>query len=301
MSSALQTARLRGELRLQESMARHTTWRTGGQADRLYRPADLTDLQLFLSQLPEDEPLTWCGLGSNLLVRDGGIRGTVILTAQGLQGLAQVGPQQVRAEAGVHCARVSKFCSQLGLAGAEFLIGIPGTIGGALAMNAGAFGSETWERVVEVETIDRRGEVRRRLPGDFEVGYRKVKGPPGEWFVACTLLLQPDDAAAVEERAKALLARRSAAQPIGKPSAGSVFRNPPGDHAARLIEASGLKGLRRGGAQVSDKHANFILNTGTASAADIEALIETVQREVYARQGVLLQPEVHIIGERLPT
>lgn len=296
---AVATQQLRGELRLREPMARHTTWRTGGIADRLYRPADLADLQLFLAQLPEDEPLTWCGLGSNLLVRDGGIRGTVILTAQGLQELTQTGERTVRAEAGVHCARVSKFCSQRGLAGAEFFIGIPGTVGGALTMNAGAFGGETWERVLGVETIDRHGRLRKRLPAEFEVGYRHVLGVAGEWFAACTLQLELGDAEAATERARLLLAQRSASQPIGKPSAGSVFRNPPGDYAARLIEASGLKGMRIGGAEVSEKHANFILNTGTARAADIEALIRRIQHEVQLQQGVLLQPEVRIIGENL--
>jgi len=288
---------LRGELLLAEPMSRHTTWRVGGPAARMYRPADIDDLAAFLRELPADEPLFFLGLGSNLLVRDGGIPGTVILTAQGMDGLTQLAPDLVRAEAGVACARVAKFCTQRGLTGAEFLAGIPGTMGGALAMNAGAFGGETWDRVAAVETIDRDGRRRTRLPADFEVAYRHVAAPPQEWFVAAHLRLAPGDGEAAAARVKQLLAQRAATQPVGKPSCGSVFRNPPGDHAARLIEAAGLKGRARGGAVVSEKHANFIINTGNASAADIEALIGQVQATVRERFGVELQPEVRVVGE----
>jgi UDP-N-acetylmuramate dehydrogenase len=296
MMAALDLQRLRGELKYDEPMSRHTTWRVGGPADRLYRPADLANLQVFLAGLPADEPLFWLGLGSNLLVRDGGIRGTVILTAQGLDGLTREG-NQVRAEAGVACARIAKFCVQRDLLGAEFLAGIPGTLGGALAMNAGAFGGETWERVASVETIDRSGSVRTRTPDQYEIGYRHLRGPAEEWFVAATLQLQAGDGAAAGERVKAMLAKRSATQPVGKPSCGSVFRNPPGDHAARLIEAAGLKGLRIGGAVVSEKHANFIINSGDATAADIEALMLRVQAVVAERHSVQLQAEARIVGE----
>lgn len=297
MMAAIKPPALRGELLLEEPMSRHTTWRVGGPAQRLYRPADLADLQAFLATLPADEPLFWLGLGSNLLVRDGGLRGTVILTAQGMGALEVLGGERVRAEAGVACARVAKFCMQRDLVGGEFLAGIPGTVGGALAMNAGAFGGETWERVASVETIDRAGRVRTRTPADFEVAYRHVHGPEGEWFVAATLQLEAGDGAAAAEKIKAMLARRSATQPVGKPSCGSVFRNPPGDHAARLIEACGLKGLGMGGAVVSEKHANFIINSGDATAADIEALIGHVQRVVAERHGVVLQPEARIVGQ----
>lgn len=299
MMAALETPKLRGELTIDAPMFRHTTWRVGGPADRLYRPADLEDLSAFLSQLPLAEPLYWVGLGSNLLVRDGGIRGTVILTANALDRLEIQGSDGVRAEAGVACARVAKFANRAGLVGAEFLAGIPGTMGGALAMNAGAFGGETWERVAMVETIDRQGRIRHREPRDFEVGYRHVAGPAGEWFVAAHLALRQGDAAGAAERTKEMLARRSATQPVGRPSCGSVFRNPPGDHAARLIQAAGLKGLSIGGAVVSDKHANFIINNGEATAADIEALIQHVQAEVEARFGVRLQPEARFIGEAI--
>jgi UDP-N-acetylmuramate dehydrogenase len=175
----------------------------------------------------------------------------------------------------------------------EFLAGIPGTMGGALAMNAGAYGSETWSRVRRVHTVDRHGEIRERMPADFRIGYRQVQGPPGEWYLEAELDLEPGNAAESLERIRDLLERRGSSQPIGLPTCGSVFRNPPGDHAARLIESAGLKGAREGGAQVSEKHANFIVNTGDASARDIARLIERVQSEVERTSGVRLIPEVH--------
>lgn len=295
--AAMNTQSLRGELRRDELMSRHTTWRVGGPADRLYRPADLADLQTFLAGLPAGEPLFWLGLGSNLLVRDGGIRGTVILTAQALNTLEFLADGRIRAGAGVPCARIAKRSAGRGLVGGEFFVGIPGTLGGALAMNAGAFGGETWQWVESVETVDASGTLRRRTPEDFEIGYRHVRGPRGEWFVAATLRLEPGDGEAAAARIKGMLAKRSATQPVGRPSGGSVFRNPEGDHAARLIEACGLKGLGVGGAAVSDKHANFIINNGDATAADIETLILHLQRVVAERQGVRLCPEVRIVGE----
>ena len=299
MMAAMKLQPLRGELKLNEPMSRHTTWRVGGPAERLFRPADLADLQAFLATLDADEPLFWLGLGSNLLVRDGGIKGTVILTAQGMDSLALLDGGRLRAEAGVACARIAKYCAQHDLIGGEFLAGIPGTLGGALAMNAGAFGGETWQRVATVETIDRGGVVRTRTAEDFEIGYRHVQGVANEWFVAATLQLERGDGAAAAARIKAMLAKRAATQPVGRPSCGSVFRNPPGDHAARLIEAAGLKGLGFGGASVSEKHANFIINAGEATAADIEALIEHVRTVVAERYGIGLQPEARIVGEPL--
>jgi len=289
---------LRGEMRIDESMARHTSWRAGGCADRLYRPADIEDLVALLRSLPESEPLAWVGLGSNLLVRDGGIRGTVILTKGVIDSAAQTDVNRVRAEAGISCAKLARFCARAGLSGAEFLAGIPGTFGGALAMNAGAFGGETWPLVVEVETIDRRGELHRRSPDEYRVGYRQVEGPRGEWFVAATLQLAQEESEANTQRMRELLDARGEAQPIGQPSCGSVFRNPEGDHAARLIDSAGLKGRCIGGACVSEKHANFIINSGGATATDIEALIEMVAAEVEQQHGIVLQREVHIVGER---
>ncbi len=297
MMTALQIKPLRGTLLTNELMARHTTWRVGGPAERYYQPADIDDLALFLQQLPEDEPLYWIGLGSNLLVRDGGIRGTVIATSGLLNGVERLDETRVRVESGVSCAKVARFCAREGLAGAEFLSGIPGTMGGALAMNAGCFGGETWKLVESVETLDHCGKLHQRKASDYVVGYRQVSGPANEWFVAVCLKLQKGDVSALQSRNKELLERRSSSQPTQLPNAGSVFRNPENDYAARLIEAAGLKGRCVGGACVSEKHANFIVNTGKAQAADVEELMTLVQKKVEQVHGVRLKPEVHIIGE----
>jgi UDP-N-acetylmuramate dehydrogenase len=297
MAAALDETGLRGELLLDEPLARHTSWRVGGPARRFYRPADRADLVAFLRTLAPDEPLLWLGLGSNLLVRDGGFRGTVLAVSGRLNALRLNGPGRLYGEAGVACAHVARLTVRNGGVGLEFLAGIPGTLGGALAMNAGAFGGETWANVIEVETVDRGGTVRRRGPEDFAVGYREVRGPAGEWFLAATLRFAPGDAASAQQRVRQLLDRRAATQPTSQPSGGSTFRNPPGDFAARLIETAGLKGLTIGGAQVSPKHANFIVNIGGATAADIEALIAEVAARVKAVHGVELRAEVHTVGE----
>lgn len=290
------TTELRGVLRLNESLRRYNTWRVGGTARQMYLPADVADLSVFLAQLPEDEPLLWLGLGSNLLVRDGGFAGTVIMMV-GCMNEVRVEGQIAIAQAGASCAKVARECARAGLTGAAFLAGIPGSMGGALAMNAGAFGGETWAIVADATTIDRQGLVRERTPAAFQVAYREVRRPADEWFIACRLALEPGDVSSEQAAIRALLDRRAATQPIGQPSCGSTFRNPEGDFAARLIEAAGLKGYRIGGAEVSTKHANFIVNTGTATAADIEALIEHVADVVQRRQGVRLRPEVHRVGE----
>lgn len=290
---------LRGTLKLNESMARHTSWRVGGAAERYYEPADLDDLAQFLAQTSVDEPLLWIGLGSNLLVRDGGIRGTVIVTTGLLNEMLLLESGVIRIEAGVSCAKAARFAARQGLVGAEFLAGIPGTIGGALAMNAGAFGDETWPHVAAVETIDRHGRRHLRQPDEYEVSYRHVRGPADEWFVAAHLKLQAGDAMVATVRIKELLDKRNASQPIGQPSCGSVFRNPPGDYAGRLIEASGLKGRCIGGACVSEKHANFIINNDNATAAEIEAMITKVMATVEQQHGIRLMPEVHIVGEKI--
>jgi UDP-N-acetylmuramate dehydrogenase len=295
MMTAPEIPALRGELLHQEPLARYTTWRVGGPARAFYRPADAQDLALFLQGLAADEALLWLGLGSNLLIRDGGFPGTVIALQGGLADIHIEG-ERLRAGAGAACAKVARSAARAGLTGAAFLAGIPGTMGGALAMNAGAFGGETWERVVDVTTVDRTGRLRVRTPQDFRVDYREVSGPRDEWFVGVTLQLERGDVESEQARIRQLLDRRAATQPTGRPSAGSTFRNPPGDHAARLIEAAGLKGFRIGGAEVSPKHANFLINTGQASAADIEALIGHVQQVVEQRFGVRLQPEVHVVG-----
>lgn len=280
-----------------EPLARYTSWRVGGPADRLVLADSVAHLQQFLQQLPASEPLTFIGLGSNLLVRDGGVRGTVVVMHQALQTLEMQG-ERVYADAGVTCAKLARFAASHNRAGAEFMAGIPGTVGGALAMNAGCYGGETWQWVDEVKTINRSGDVQVRARAEYQPTYRHVAHPAAdEWFLGGWFTVPAGDGKASAEQIKQLLAKRLASQPLNMPSAGSTFRNPEGDFAARLIEASGLKGTTIGGAQVSEKHANFIVNLGNASAADIEALIEHVKTTVRTKQGVALIQEVKVIGE----
>ncbi len=284
-----------------EPMSRHTSWRTGGVAKQYVEAVSLNALASFIATLPTNEKLLWMGLGSNTLVRDGGFNGTVIATQGVISQLEMLDKTTVYVGAGVASAKLARFCSRNGLQGAEFFAGIPGLLGGALAMNAGAFGGETWPLVVEVETINRQGEVQTRLASEFSFSYRHVDGPKDEWFVSATLSLREkvDQQQGNTIDIKQLLAKRSASQPTGVASCGSVFRNPEGDYAARLIEACDLKGKRIGGAVVSEKHANFIINENNASAQDIEALIELIQQTVKEKQGMTLQLEVKIVGEQV--
>ena len=283
-------------VRHDEPMSRHTSWHVGGPAEVFFTPRDRSDLATFLKTLPPQVPIHWIGLGSNVLVRDGGIRGVVISTHGGLDRLERANQSTVYVEAGVPCALVARQCVRWGLGPAGFFAGIPGTFGGALAMNAGAFGGETWRHVLEVETIDRRGHVHTRAAGEYSVSYRHVVAPVSEeWFLAARMGFE-HQRGADESEVRSLLQRRKASQPIGEWSCGSVFTNPAGDHAARLIESSGLKGYRIGDASVSQKHANFIINHGNATAADLERLIGHVQETVERLHGVRLMPEVRILG-----
>lgn len=294
---------LRGTLARDVPLARYTSWRCGGRAERLYTPADRDDLGAFVRQLDPREPLTVIGLGSNLLVRDGGVRGTVV-AVHGALNVLRLADGQIYAEAGVASPKVARFAATHGFADAEFLAGIPGTIGGALAMNAGCYGGETWHSVRAVEVLTRAGVFERRLPSAYAIGYRSVRrsdgAAPDGIFTAAWLEFRAGDAAEARARITQYLRRRIASQPLDLPNAGSVFRNPEGDHAARLIESCGLKGYAIGGARVSEKHANFIVNPGgRGSAADIEAVIAHVRATVLQRTGVALEPEVRVIGDTL--
>jgi UDP-N-acetylmuramate dehydrogenase len=280
-----------------EPLARYTSWRVGGTADRLFIPTSLDKLIEFLQSIDPYEPLYFIGLGSNLLVRDGGVRGTVIVMHQALKEL-RVDGNYIYAEAGVTSAKMAKFSAANKRKGAEFMAGIPGTIGGALAMNAGCYGGVTWDIVYQVLTIDRRGNTHVRNASEFVTGYRTVAMPmPEEWFLGAWFALEAGSEQESTRKIKDLLATRLASQPLNYPSGGSTFRNPEGDFAARLIEASGLKGYQIGGAQISLKHANFIINVGNCSALDIELLIRHIKEVVLEKQGVALQQEVKVIGE----
>ena len=283
-------------VRRDEPLSRHTSWHVGGPAEVFFNPRDRAELAAFLRTVPLDVPIHFIGLGSNVLVRDGGVKGIVVSTHGTLDVLTRIDETTVHAQAGVACARIARQCVKWGLGPAEFFAGIPGTLGGALAMNAGAFGGETWRHVLSVETIDRGGHAHTRALGEYRVSYRQVIAPaPEEWFIAASLSFERRPAAH-ESEVRALLERRKASQPIGEWSCGSVFTNPPGDHAARLIEVAGLKGFRIGDASVSHKHANFIINHGQASAADLERLIAHVRDTVQHVHGVALRPEVQIVG-----
>ena len=297
---------LRGLLRHEESMAKHVSWRAGGMARAFYQPADVLDLAAFLRSRPPEEPVLFVGLGSNLLVRDGGFAGSVVFTHHALIGIeveSEVatprGTLAFRAGAGVPAPHLARFIAKHGGAGAEWMAGVPGTVGGALAMNAGCYGGDTWSHVIAVETVDRLGNLRHRSPADYELGYRHVQLKSGndEWFVSGVFGFAPGNESEALGRIRELLQRRVASQPLNQPNAGSVFRNPPGDHAARLIESCGLKGFTIGCAQVSPKHANFIVNLGGATARDIESMIDYVQVTVFEKTGIELIREVRIVGD----
>ena len=281
-----------------EPMKKHTSFKVGGNADIFFKPRNLEDLRVFLAE-HKNEKIFWLGLGSNLLVRDGGIRGVVIAMSNALTEINLINPSTIEVQAGVSCAKLSRFSNKKQLAGLEFLSGIPGTVGGALAMNAGAFGGEIWSFVTSVTTINRNGELTKRTPSDYKIAYRSVTPmfKQESWFVSAeiNLPLKTTDNSKIGQ----ILKKRNENQPIGKASCGSVFKNPKGLHAAQLIENSGLKSYCIGDACVSQKHANFIINQGNSSALDIEKLIFHISYIVKRKYKVQLLPEVQIIGEPL--
>ncbi|MEL6869348.1 MAG: UDP-N-acetylmuramate dehydrogenase [Pseudomonadota bacterium] len=278
------------------SMAQHTSWRVGGRAQVLFQPRDESSLIEFVSLWPTSLPLHWIGLGSNLLVRDGGVRGAVVTTKKLPNAVTRDDAVTVSASAGVPCTTLARQLVRWSLGPSEFFAGIPGSLGGALTMNAGAHGNETWDVVHDVRLLMRDGTLAYRGRDTFQTTYRTVTGQGDAWFLSARLRFDPQYVPSAEHM-KALQDKRKQTQPLGLPSCGSVFRNPDGDHAARLIETAGLKGKVIGGAQVSPKHANFIINVGEASAADIESLITHVMQTVLDTHGVQLRHEVRFLGD----
>lgn len=281
------------------SLKKLNSWHIGGNAERFFKPNNLSELKQYLQHLPIDVPITWLGLGSNMLIRDQGVMGSVILTRD-LKELTLLKDGSVYAMAGVSCAKFARFCVKHGFCDAAFFAGIPGTIGGALAMNAGAFGGQTWENVAGVELINRQGQIVNSKPDDFVIEYRHIQGKTFELhdygFIGATFTFSVNQAKNEDDAIKKLLRQRGDSQPIGSFSCGSVFKNPQGDYAARLIEASGLKGHRIGNVGISDKHANFILNYGQGCSQEIESLMSLIEKTVLQDSGILLEPEVRIIG-----
>ncbi len=277
----------------------HLTWfRVGGSAELLFRPADEDDLAGFLAALPAEIPVTAIGVGSNLLVRDGGIAGVTIRLGRGFVG-TETGADEVSAGAGALDANVALTAAQAGIAGLEFLSGVPGTVGGGFRTNAGAYGSEFKDVLISADAVDRNGRIHRVSAAELGFSYRH-SGAPADWiFTGAVFRGTPGDRVAIAQRLAEIQAAREASQPIRARTGGSTFANPAGHQAWQLIDAAGCRGIVRGGAMVSEKHTNFLINTGNATAADIEALGEEVRRRVSDRFGITLEWEIRRIG-RLP-
>ena len=286
---------VRGRLRADVPLAPVTWFRAGGRAEAVFEPADLDDLAAFLALRPEGVPVTAIGVGSNLLVRDGGVGGVVVRLG-GPLARVEVEGERLRAGAGVLDRTVAGFAQRAGLSGLEFYVGIPGTIGGALRMNAGAFGGETAAVVERVTALDERGRRHELTAAELGFSYRHSGLPEGWITTHATLRAVPGDAGEIAARMAAIKAEREVRQPVRVATGGSTFKNPPGMSAWRLIDAAGCRGLRRGAAVVSDRHCNFLVNTGGASAAEIEALGEEVRARVRAHSGVELEWEIRRIG-----
>ena len=279
-----------------ESMVKHTSWGIGGCADLFYSPKNREDLVSFLSSIDPNIPITWIGKGTNILVRDGGIRGVVISTKSFLKEIEKTSEYLYKVEAGVTCVELALFCQKNGIGPAAFFSGIPGSIGGALTMNAGSFGMETWDLVIEVEVINEKGDISFLEKESFDIAYRTVTFPFRLWFLSCSMFLSSDEQTTKDNLIE-LRNQRIRTQPLSEDTCGSVFKNPPGNFAGALIDESGLKGFKIGSASISEQHANFIVNEGGATAGDIENLIKHTRQVVKKNYDIDLQPEVRIIGE----
>jgi UDP-N-acetylmuramate dehydrogenase len=288
-------ARPRGRLTADAPLGPQTWFATGGPAEVLFRPADVEDLATFLAALPTDVPVTVLGVGSNVIVRDGGIRGVVIRLLRGFTGITVDG-HEVVAGAGAPDLNVALTAREHSLAGLEFLSGIPGTIGGAFPTNAGAYGGELAEVLISAEAVDRAGRIFTVKPAELGLSYRHSDAPTDWIFTSARLRAAPGDQLAIARRISEIDSARADSQPRSR-TGGSTFANPPGHKAWELIDAAGCRGLKVGGAQVSEKHTNFLINTGAATASDIEKLGEEVRRRVFDKSGVELQWEIRRLGE----
>jgi len=291
---------VRGRIAENAPLAALTWFRVGGPAEVLFRPADIQDLAGFVAAKPADVPVTVIGVASNLLIRDGGIPGVVVRLGRGFGEIAVEGTDIVSG-AGALDLNVALTAREAGIGGLEFLSGIPGTVGGGLRMNAGAYGSEFKDVLIEAQAIDPAGALRTLTPAELDLSYRHC-GLPENWiFVRARFRGRSGDKETIAKRMAEIQAAREASQPIRARTGGSTFANPPGHKAWELIDQAGCRGLLRGGAQVSDKHANFLINAGNATAADLEGLGEEVRRRVHAKFGITLEWEIRRVGRPLPT
>jgi len=279
-----------------ELLSKHTAWKVGGPADIFFTPQNRDDLSNFLKS-NHGKQITWLGNGTNVLVRDGGIRGAVISTKKSIDKINMETKNSCRVEAGASCMDLALFAEKNQLGPAAFFSGIPGSIGGALTMNAGSFGMETWDLVKEVEVINEKGDISFLEKESFDIAYRTVTFPFRLWFLSCSMSLSSDEQTTKDNLIE-LRNQRIRTQPLSEDTCGSVFKNPPGNYAGALIEGSGLKGFKIGSASISEKHANFIVNEGGATAGDIENLINHTRQVVKKNYDIDLQPEVRIMGEK---
>jgi UDP-N-acetylmuramate dehydrogenase len=286
---------LRGRVLANQSLAELTWFRVGGPAQLLFMPDDETDLSYFLGHLPADVPVTVIGLGSNLIVRDGGVPGAVVRLGRGFNEIAVDGTC-IRAGAAVPDVKVARAAQEAGVAGLSFMRGIPGAVGGALRMNGGAYGRETKDALVGARAVDRRGRIHILGNADLHYSYRHCGAPEDYIFTAATFAGESGDPRAIAAEMEEITASREQTQPVKSRTGGSTFKNPPGGKAWQLIDGAGCRGLKRGDAQVSEMHCNFLINLGSATAADIEALGEAVRRKVEEQSGVTLEWEIKRIG-----
>lgn len=287
-----------GRIKENVPLSKVTWFQVGGPADVLYRPADVADLAAFLKNTPEDIPLFTLGVGSNLLVRDSGYRGVVIRLGQGFSSIELEAGNRLRVGAGAIDLHVARFAADNSLEGAEFLCGIPGGIGGALRMNAGAYGAEISDIFVEATALDRQGNLHRMSSDEMGFSYRHCDIPSDWIFTEAVLQLRPGNPDEIKSRMAEISQSREETQPVKSRTGGSTFANPEGHKAWQLVDAVGARGLTQGAAQISEKHCNFLINNGGASAADIEAVAEEARRRVFAEHDILLRWEIVRLGEK---
>ncbi len=283
--------------RFMEPLAAYTTFRIGGAAEVFFKPQDIKDLAYFWQNKPHDVDITILGEGSNVLVRDGGIKGVVVHIGRGCDKV-EVDGTKIYAQAGASTGKVARMARNAGLSGVEFICGVPGSMGGALVMNAGCYGHELCDILEAVDVIDNTGEIITVDPKTLGFGYRKSNLPEGWLFVAAHLALKAGDKSQVRQAMREINQKRTSSQPLELPNAGSLFKNPEGQKAWQLIQESGCRGLRKGDAQVSEKHSNFFVNLGNATACDMENLAEEVREKVYQKTGTQLEWEVRLLGDR---